>query len=208
MNGDLINDLVVIGYNITTMKLSVFVLAGNAGGGFDLPTSVLDLPANTHAGGTIFDLDSKDMAIGDFDLDGDNDLAITSTDDFVLLLQKDGSGNFSNPTELEVGRRPIHIKANDFNGDGFLDLATINQDSHTLHISLGNGDGTFGSETAGEDTFISIPLDSDVNLYDMVVADFDGNALPDIAFAESALEISGPVAGNGSVQIFLNPAQP
>ena len=44
---------------------------------------------------------------------------------------------------ISVGSSPQSVVVGDFNGDGKLDLATANQNSSTMTILLGNGDGTF-----------------------------------------------------------------
>ncbi|GEM_PF-5359800 len=206
IDGDLRSDLISIIAN-STISLDLVVFKGNSAGGFDLPTSFVALPDTLFTGESWSSIVSKDMALGDFDQDGDQDLAITSTTDFILLLENDGTGGFSVGDQVLVGFVPVQIEAADFNLDGFIDLVTTNQDTHSIHISYGFGDGSFGSVDTGVADYLSIPLDSGVDLYDMVIADFDGNSYPDIAVAENALDVPGPVNGQGSIQIIMNPAQ-
>jgi FG-GAP repeat len=42
-----------------------------------------------------------------------------------------------------TGSNPWSVAVGDFNGDGKLDLAVVNQASSTLSVLLGRGDGTF-----------------------------------------------------------------
>jgi len=46
-------------------------------------------------------------------------------------------------TDVAVGESPIEAATGDFNGDGKLDLAVVNNGDGTVSILLGNGDGTF-----------------------------------------------------------------
>jgi hypothetical protein len=46
-----------------------------------------------------------------------------------------------------VGNYPVGIVAADFNGDGKIDLAVVNDTDRTVSILFGNGDGTFQSQT-------------------------------------------------------------
>lgn len=206
VNGDSRDDLITLGSirSVSDNDQRIAVFLGDTSGGFNLPTSATLLSDISKP--TMTD-EYRDLASGDFNADGTLDLAISHGTEFVQILLGDGIGGFTDQGRLTVGRVPLHIAGADFNGDGVLDLVTLNEDSHNLHIAYGVGDGTFGGEDAGPDTFLSIPLDNDINPYDLVIADFDGNALPDIAFAESAVRIPGPTNGNGSVQIFLNPGQ-
>jgi Domain of unknown function (DUF4347)/FG-GAP-like repeat len=52
-----------------------------------------------------------------------------------------------NATNFAVGNAPRLVIARDFNGDGKLDLATLNQGDSSVSILLGNGNGTFGAAT-------------------------------------------------------------
>jgi phospholipase C len=47
--------------------------------------------------------------------------------------------------DLGVGSSPIAMVTGDFNEDGKLDMAVVNQSANTVSILLGNGDGTFTS---------------------------------------------------------------
>lgn len=206
VNGDLRDDLITIGglRSAIDESLHIAVFTGNAAVGFNLPINAViveTIEANTPFG------EYRDLTSGDFDNDGNIDLAISHGASFVQILLGDGMGGFTDQGQITVGRLPVHIATADFNGDGVIDLVTLNEDSHDLFIAFGFGDGSFGDEDDTADDYLIIPLDSQINPYDLVVTDFDNNALADIAFAESALDVSGPVAGNGSVQIFLNPGQ-
>jgi len=203
-NGDGRSDILTIGEgSANTLVLALF--AGNASGGFDLPVSVDTLSSDLFLGGFVFDTASKELAAGDFDADGDLDIAITSTTNFVQIMINDGAGSFSAGQRVIVGTRPIHVRAADFDLDGTLDLATINQDSKTAVISLGNGDGTFADNNGSDTRSISILLDPDVDLFDMDVTDIDSDSYPDIILAEDGT--NPPNTGRGSVQIFYSPAR-
>ncbi|MGH1470849.1 MAG: FG-GAP repeat domain-containing protein [Cellvibrionaceae bacterium] len=208
VNGDMIDDLITMGGTRglpLNEPLHVAVFTAQAAGGFNLPTSAT--PVNDIDAAFTINEEFRDLTSGDFNADGHIDIAISHGAEFVNILLGDGLGGFSDQGQITVGRLPLHIATADFNGDSMLDLVTLNQDSHTLHISYGFGDGTFGEESTSPDNVLIIPLDVGINPYDMVIADFDNNALPDIALAESALEIPNVENGNGSVQVFMNPGR-
>jgi hypothetical protein len=57
-------------------------------------------------------------------------------------LIRASSSNFSSH-DYPVGHAPILAVAHDFNGDGNIDLAILNNGSGNVSVLLGNGDGTF-----------------------------------------------------------------
>jgi len=90
----------------------------------------------------------QDIAAGDFNGDGNIDLAVlNSTDDTISILLGNGDGTFTvSRTTRSTGNGPVALVVGDFDGDGNLDLAVANSSDQTVWIRLGNGDGTFGGQ--------------------------------------------------------------
>src|SRR5207253_1461263 len=74
------------------------------------------------------------IAVGDFNGDGNEDLATANNSGTVSILLGDGAGNFGIPTNFGAGGNPISVAVGDFNGDGKLDLAVAN--SSTANVSI------------------------------------------------------------------------
>jgi hypothetical protein len=86
------------------------------------------------------------MAVGDFDRDGDMDIA-TANDSFpgqAKVFLNNGSGTFATPTlDHTTGDYPIAMVAADLDKDGDLDLATANETDDNVSALLNstiNGD--------------------------------------------------------------------
>jgi hypothetical protein len=89
-------------------------------------SGALGNPTNYDTQGVAFIAD--EMTIGDFDLDGDIDIAFEEHTSTLNVLVNDGNGDLSEQvsfTGLEVTTRPV---TGDFNGDGRLDLVIANDD--------------------------------------------------------------------------------
>ncbi len=119
------------------------------------------------------------LASGDFDEDGDLDLAagyhVASSVPFVSILINDGSGRFTvqSPGLPWSGNYIQGVGAADMNGDGHLDLlAGEHRDCVAGSLSIGNGDGTFGE-------FTDIEFDP-IERY-TAIGDLDGDGDIDIA---------------------------
>src|SRR5439155_8281344 len=68
------------------------------------------------------------IAIGDFNGDGQSDLAITNfSSSNVSILLSTGSGAFGAAASYPVGTNPRQVAVGDFNGDGLVDLAVVNE---------------------------------------------------------------------------------
>ena len=73
----------------------------------------------------------------------------TSNNVSVLLGSVDAAGKATGlfteapGSPFAVGKNPRSVIVADFNGDGFLDLAVVNQGDNSISLFRGNGDGTF-----------------------------------------------------------------
>ncbi len=86
---------------------------------------------------------------------------------------------------LGTGNSPRSVTYGDFNGDGKLDLAIANYLDNTVSILLGNGDGTFQTQT-------TYAVGS--GPYAIITCDFNGDGILDLAVAND---------GAGTVSILL-----
>ena len=96
------------------------------------------------------------------------------------MLLGNGDGTFQPQVTYAVGSDPDAIVAGDFNGDGRLDLAVVNDGSNDVSVLLGNGDGTFADPGQFATTPHATPLVADVNgdgTDDVLVVDGAGDIL-------------------------------
>ena len=180
--------------------LSLF--RGRSDGGFDYPAALDFLSDDLYLGRQIFEQPFTEFTPIDYDADGDLDIAMSSTTTFMQLLSNDGSGQFTAAGRVTTGGGPFHIRAADFNNDGFVDLVSLNETSRTAVISFGDGTGTFGQDSADPASRRDIQFSGSVDLRDLAITDLNGDGFVDIIVAEDGPR-SG--AGRGSVQIVLGP---
>jgi hypothetical protein len=174
LTGDGKQDAVVA--NIISNDVSV--LKGNGDGTFQ---SAITIPLGKNPNA---------LAVKDLNGDGKPDIAVTNLSDntvSVLLNTSTASGqlSFASPVSYSVGQNPAGVVAGDFNHDGKIDLAVVNDgdpfaitSSTTLSVLFGNGNGTFQPATTqvlwktyGGDALVGGDFNGDGNL-DLAVANF------------------------------------
>lgn len=159
--------------------------------------------------GDATDYDLESITSGDFDGDGNIDLAAVCYWGRLYVYMGKGDGSFQQKIVYDMWYYYFgDITAGDFNGDGKIDLATANPRGYrgkTFAVLFGNGDGTFthvGKFSAGE-AFGHGPSR-------ITAADFNGDGKVDVAttnywggFMSVVLNIynAPPIANAGPDQI-------
>ena len=186
LNGDGRLDLVTanIGGDPTALPPpagTISVLLGNGGGTFSAAT-----PYPT---GSVLPFS---VAIGDLNGDGRLDLAVVNGSNSISVLLGQAGGGFLTltPRALSGLNNPSSVALGDLNGDGRLDLAVTpysidpsnpSFDTHAVLVFLGNGDGSFGSQSTyttgtNPDAVAMGDLNGDGRL-DLAVANRDSNTV-------------------------------
>ncbi len=181
-NGDGKLDLAVVSSYPGAYTSVVYVLLGNGDGTFQAPLSSTAAPEYVY---------TSTLAAGDFNKDGKMDLLVAFYDSYCsttyhgnaayAFLEGNGDGYFTAGTPVCVGGdMPIYPVVADLNGDGKLDafIPMLEQYGTTQGpvVLQGNGDGTFNR--IGD--FYVGPTGRGA-----VVADFNGDGMPDIAALNS-----------------------
>jgi len=176
-------DILVVGLTIPP-SLPIAILFSNAKGGFRAPIS-LDQATDS----TVFSL------LGDFNNDGVTDIVSYPLGAGVVnvnLGNKDGTyqpfiaTTFAPSTIYAAGIDPI--ATGDFNQDGKLDFAGIDDVNNNIVVVLGKGDGTFLSP-------VNYPLAGAPT--SVAVADFNGDGSPDLAVSLNVVGVVSILLGNG-----------
>jgi len=109
----------------------------------------------------------------------------------VSLMFNNGDGTFAPESVLGgVGSNPSTVLIDDVNLDGYQDLTIAAAYSDRISVFLGNGDGTFGAPK-------TIEMGAGTYPAHVVVADFDGDGIPDLAVALFLGDQVVVLGGNG-----------
>lgn len=134
------------------------------------------------------------LVTGDFNGDGLTDVAVvTGNYERMLVELSNGDGTYHQSADvtacMTIYCNPFSMVTADFNRDGKLDIAIVDQYTNALIVYLGNGDGTFQSP-------IAFPSNSN-RPSTIVSADFNGDGIPDIAYTNNADNTVSVLLGNG-----------
>jgi Bacterial Ig-like domain (group 3)/Chitobiase/beta-hexosaminidase C-terminal domain/FG-GAP-like repeat/Abnormal spindle-like microcephaly-assoc'd, ASPM-SPD-2-Hydin/FG-GAP repeat len=165
VNGDGISDLIDVG----TAGITVFL--GNGLGNFS--------PA---AGDATTIADATSIVAGDFNSDGNLDVAVTNGDaGTVVVYLGDGKGGYTAGPSVSVGTSPVASAVGDFNGDGIADIAVITAGTTgNVVILLGADDGVF--------TAAPNPVNGGASPVGLVAANFNSLDTSDLAVVNSGVD--------------------
>jgi hypothetical protein len=148
---------------------SVGVLLGYGNGNF----SIVKLYSTGKNSG------SSAVTVGDFDNDGNLDIAVANTNtDNIGVLFGHGNGTFKSQSTFSTGNysAPYDVIVGDFNNDNQLDIATALWSDNSVGILIGYGNGTFADikvYSTGNDSAPKF----------LCAADFNSDKILDIAFS-------------------------
>src|SRR5260370_16650799 len=105
---------------------------------------------------------------------------------FLLTLtscsaQQQRAAYSATATQITVGKGPNSVVIADFNRDGKPDIAVTNADDRTVTVLLGDGKGKFTEATGS-------PFPAGNSPNDICVADFNGDGIPDLPFANHEIK--------------------
>ncbi|MCP4379650.1 MAG: hypothetical protein GY794_26215, partial [bacterium] len=153
-----------------------------------LPTSFTDHSVNFGAG-----LRMRDVALGDIDGDGDNDLIAGVAGYYGepnRVYLNDGAGNFTDSGQRLGDDNTLHVQLGDLDNDGDLDLV-VNNLSSANRIYLNDGSGSFS------DSGQTLAAVSNIS-YSTNLADLDGDGDLDIHISNFTYNADTVYFNNGA----------
>lgn len=137
-------------------------------------TAPVSFPVGTNPAG---------IAVGDFNGDARDDMAVVNTGVSVSVLMSNGDGSFQPKVDYPVGLGAVDATAGDLNGDGKLDLIVVGA---AVDVLMGNGDGTFAEA-------ISFPVTA--TAHSIKVGDFNNDGKVDVGTTNN--NSASVLLGNG-----------
>ena len=181
VNGDGLLDVVTVnllGYSMTVLL--------NTGGGTLGPYTNYDAGTSP-----------RSLALADVNGDGKPDIILANSGSTtVSVFFNNGSGLFGARADYSVGTAPSCVTVADVNGDGKPDIiaASYVAAGSTVSVLLNSGTGTFGARTT---------YAVGANPQSVVVADTNGDGLPDIVAANYGVYNGSTYVGGNSVSVLL-----
>lgn len=128
------------------------------------------------------------IAVGDFDDDGIDDIAVARTsEDVAMVFHGTGIGSFTAGSDVTVGDAPVALAATDLNSDGISDLAVANSLGATVSVFK----GIRGAPLVASGTH------SVTNPVAIVFGDFNRDGIDDIAVANGTNNSLSVLNGRG-----------
>jgi len=181
-NSDGRPDLALADANLAASSGGVAILLGTESGGF--------ADAKTYIAGA----ESYAVAIGDFNSDGKQDLAVANNSTRnVSILLGNGDGSFGPPQNLFAGTgSPTSVAVGDLNRDGYPDLVVAND----VSAAAGNVSVLFGNGAGGFTAPLS--FNAGAGPFFVTIDDFNADAKPDIAVANNGSNTISIMIGDGA----------
>ncbi len=139
--------------------------------------------------------EADELRLADVDRDGDLDALVAGCNDEVQVSRRDG-GAFAAFAGHEVSNYFDAVEAGDMDNDGTIDLVTNSGIQGWVEVSLGNGDGTFGTPATFQSGFA---------VTEIALADYDGDGNLDAATLDANSLTMSILLGRGIAGLLKPP---